>query len=176
MESVSAVVQSMTNLFNDFFFAWGLPPLTTAGFLGCSTEEYNTISHTARAHPRTLLNGLHQTRQVHVALQSSRKSPCTARPTTAGTIALSQRCTASGMSRTPPGFSLRHRDRSARARDAPDARATRATRPNGTANPARSRSYVCCPRVRSLTTRVSRVCVPRPPPMPRTISRPNARG
>ena len=40
MESVSAVVQSMTNLFNDFFFAWGLPPLTTAGFLGCSVIQH----------------------------------------------------------------------------------------------------------------------------------------
>ena len=34
------VVQSMTNLFNDFFFAWGLPPLTTAGFLGCSVIQH----------------------------------------------------------------------------------------------------------------------------------------
>ena len=47
MESVSATVQSMTNLFADFFFAWALPPLATAAF-GCSAEhDTHTITFCA---------------------------------------------------------------------------------------------------------------------------------
>lgn len=47
IESVSAVVQSITNLLAAFFLAWALPPLTTAAFFCKHTMKQRNQSTTA---------------------------------------------------------------------------------------------------------------------------------